>query len=395
LTAAHLVFSDQTLSYVSRAHWFSRRYVGAIEPLPQAARGFYVLSGYAAQRTNDLDSGYWPGQSTPPSRNMDVAALYFTLPVAGGGHGGYLPSDEAPNTWLSSTARKMLVGYPVDGSQFGADLVPGRMYQTEPQPFPLSPAPDPVPGRQKVYLAPWLLSYPGSSGGPFYVELNDYFCPAGVCLGTVFSGERPYASVVRAIDSEVVDLIEQAAALGDRGTNTTSGSFIRIHRRSDELPYGLLRVTISPEAALSAGAGWRLEGESETDFRSDNSQAYSIPVGVYPIEFRTPVGYLSPTNWLLAVVNGGATTEIPAVFTPLPRLTFSLTSGLLVAGGAGWKCEIQYTSSLSKPSEWQSLGEIELRENAWRLPINELPIEESPRQFFRAILSGLDDRLGN
>src|SRR5205823_9588244 len=169
LTAAHLVFNDQTLSYVSRAHWFFRRDAGVSEPLPQAARSFYVLSGYAAQRTNDLASGYFPEQSTPPSRNLDVAALYFLLPVAGGGHGGYLPSDAVPNTWLTSTALKMLVGYPVDGSQFGdASIVPGKIYQTDPQPYPLSIATDTVPAQQQVYTAPWSLTYPGNSGGPLY-----------------------------------------------------------------------------------------------------------------------------------------------------------------------------------------------------------------------------------
>ncbi len=186
LTAAHLIFNDQTLSYVNRAHWFFRRDVGVGEPQPQAARGFYVLTGYAAQRTNDLNSGYSPDQSTPPSRNLDVAALYFLEPVAGGGYGGYLPSDAAPNTWLTSTALKMLVGYPVDGSQFGdASIVPGRMYQTDPQPYPLSLATDPVPGQQQVYLAPWFLSYPGNSGGPLYVQLNGYYYPAAVYLGTL------------------------------------------------------------------------------------------------------------------------------------------------------------------------------------------------------------------
>src|SRR5205814_6104527 len=74
LTAAHLVFNDQTLSYVSRAHWFFRRDAGASEPFPLAARAFYVLSGYAAQRINDLASGYASDQSPPPSRHMDGAA---------------------------------------------------------------------------------------------------------------------------------------------------------------------------------------------------------------------------------------------------------------------------------------------------------------------------------
>jgi hypothetical protein len=117
-----------------------------------------------------------------------------------------------PNTWLGSTALKMLVGYPVDGSQFGTNIVAGQMYQTDPQPYPLSPATDPMPGQQQVYVAPWFLSYPGNSGGPPYVQLNGYYYPAAVYLGTLFSGSQPYASVVRAIDSNVVNLITRAAS---------------------------------------------------------------------------------------------------------------------------------------------------------------------------------------
>src|SRR5207244_10102666 len=127
LTAAHLVFDDQTLSYVSQAYWFFQQQTGEFSPAPLLARGWCILSdygGYAAQRTNDLQI-YALDTSTPQSRNLDVAALYFESPVAAGGYGGYLPSDAVPNSWLSSTAEKMLVGYPVDGSLFGdASIVP-------------------------------------------------------------------------------------------------------------------------------------------------------------------------------------------------------------------------------------------------------------------------------
>src|SRR5437867_3502137 len=44
LTAAHLVFNDQTLSYVSEAYWLFQREAGVFEPQPLPARGWYVLS---------------------------------------------------------------------------------------------------------------------------------------------------------------------------------------------------------------------------------------------------------------------------------------------------------------------------------------------------------------
>ena len=57
LTAAHLIFSDQTLSYVNQAYWFSHEETGVFAPEPLQARGWYVLSGYAEQRTNDVLGG--------------------------------------------------------------------------------------------------------------------------------------------------------------------------------------------------------------------------------------------------------------------------------------------------------------------------------------------------
>ena len=223
LTAAHLVFNDQTLSFVSQAYWFYQQETGVFAPDPLPARGFYVLSGYAAQRTNDVLGGLGPDQSSPQSRNMDVAALYFQTPAANGGYGGFLPSDATPNPWLASTAEKLLTGYPVDGSQFGISTITnGVMYETGPQTTPFGLATDPV-ADQQVYTAPWLLSYPGNSGGPLYVQYDGYYYPAGVYLGSLYNGTVPYASAVRAIDSNVVNLVNLAASLGDTGTNYSGG----------------------------------------------------------------------------------------------------------------------------------------------------------------------------
>jgi sugar lactone lactonase YvrE len=310
LTAAHLVFNDQTLAYVSSAYWFFRQDPSMSDPTPQAARGWYVLSGYAAQRTNDLQSGYSPDESTPPSRNLDVAALYFPLPVAGGGSGGYLPSDNVPNTWLSGSAPKMLVGYPVDGSQFGnSSIVPGQMYQTAPQTFPFTIAQDPVAGEQEVYTAPWLLSYPGNSGGPLYVQFNGSYYPAAVYLGTLFSGSQPYASLVRAIDSNVVVLISQAGALGDSGTNNSGGGVITI------VPTGVssshpayLIMSLGPPAAVAAGAAWEFTDQPAADYLStaQSVQELSSSASV-SLQFLAIPGWNLPPSQTLSLEAGANT----------------------------------------------------------------------------------------
>ena len=78
LTAAHVLFDDRLLSYVTEARWFFRKQKGEYEPLPQTPRGWAKRDGYATARTNDIRSrGLSPGESSPESRNEDVAAMYF------------------------------------------------------------------------------------------------------------------------------------------------------------------------------------------------------------------------------------------------------------------------------------------------------------------------------
>jgi sugar lactone lactonase YvrE len=382
LTAAHLVFNDATLSYVSDVHWFFRRDAGVSEPLPQAARSFFVLSGYAERRTND-----YPVASTPQSRNFDVAALYFPDPVAGGGHGGYLPSDAVPNTWLTSRALKMLVGYPVDGSQFGdASIVPGKMYQTDPQLYTLSAAVDSVEGRQEVYVAPWFLSYPGNSGGPLYVQLNGSYYPAGVYLGTLFNGNTPYASAVRAIDSTVVNLITNAAMLGESGTNNTGGGVITLvpsQAISAKHP-GYLSFRLGPPAAVTAGAGWRLQGDMNYSSATNYTRAINSTNAI-TIEFKPIPGWILPTNVMVSIVPG-IRRIVDANYAPetrQPRLSVLSTNGdielRLMEGIDGQAYQIEKRSSLTEGA-WET---VSIMSNSFNLVLPK-PGANEPTMFYRA-----------
>jgi len=368
MTAAHLVFSDQTLSYVSQIYWYFQEEAGVFVPEPQAARGWYVLSGYASQRTNDILGGLAPGQSSPQSRNLDVAALYFPSPVAGGGYGGYLPSDTVPNSWLNSTSQKMLVGYPVDGSSLGdSSIAPGVMYQVGPQSNPLNLATDPV-ADQQVYTATWFLSYPGNSGGPLYVQFNGYYYPAGVYLGTLYNGIVPYASLVRGIDSNVVNLITRAQALGDSGTNGTGGGVITIVAGSGSPQLAYLQVDIGPQAALDAGGAWRVQGT--TAWASDPQYTATLASGSsVTLEFKAiPAWNLPPNNTVQ--ITPGQMTVVAANYTSNPaQMGVTPASGLSAGGFAGGPfnpSENTYTLtnsggaslnwSASKPGVWLSLS---------------------------------------
>ena len=383
LTAAHLIFNDQTLSYVSQIYWYFQRETGSFEPEPQAARGWYVLSGYAAQRTNDLQSGlYGPDQSTPQSRNLDVAALYFLSPMAGGSYGGYLPSDATPNPWLSGSSLKMLVGYPVDGSMFGdASIVPGMMYQTDPQPFALNVSTDPV-ANQRVYTASWFLSYPGNSGGPVYAQFNGYYYPAGIYLGTLFNGAQPYASAVRAIDSDVVNLIIRAGTLGDSGTNNSGGGVITIipSQAITASNPGYMQWQLAPASAVAAGAGWKLQGDASYSSATNYVRVVTSTNAVV-VQFKPINGWNLPTNQAVAVLPGQITTYV-AYYTPSNSMLQASATGIAITGTVGTMYRIERSTSLANGS-WAAVSTNTITTNGFNFVLPK-PTTNGP-SFYRAV----------
>jgi hypothetical protein len=335
LTAAHLVFNDQTLSYVGEAWWYPQEEAPQYVPQPQPAQGWLVLGGYASQRTADLQSGlYAADQSSPQSRNFDVAALYFSSPVAGGGYGGYLPSDATPNFWLTSSAEKMLVGYPVDGSIFDiAGITGGQMYQVGPQPYPLSLATDPV-SDQQVYTADWFLGLPGNSGGPLYVQLNGVYYPAGVYLGSLFSGTIPIASAVRAIDSNVVNLITNAQAFVTTGKNNSGGGVVLINAGAGITSNpGAVEVTVAPPAAAQAGGAWKFSNLSDSEYSVDNPSALPVTsTDSEQLQFRQIPGWNLPGSQAVTVSPGKVTSltgayTLAVSWTTPPAITYGTPLG--------------------------------------------------------------------
>jgi sugar lactone lactonase YvrE len=397
LTAAHLVFDDQTLSYVSQAYWYTQEPVANASPGypsdPLAARGWYLLSGYAAQRTNDM-AVYEAGTYTPQAANLDVATLYFLSPVAGGGYAGYLPSDASPNTWLTGNALKMLVGYPVDGSQFDVtNVVAGQMYQTQPQPYPLALSTDPV-ADQQVYTATWFLGYPGDSGGPLYVQLNGYYYPAGVYLATLYNGTTPYASAVRAIDSEVVNLITNAAALGDSGTNHSGGGVIAIIATQgvNANDPGFVDVKLAPPEAVEAGAAWRLTGLANADltnlyfftnYFSTNWIVVTYTTNGFAVEFKPIAGWISPLTNVVTLIPNVVTNLIGFYTVTNPVMVADASRGIGIKGTAGTEYRIESCSSLTS-GDWSTVSTNTIGTNgfSWVVPA---PTTNNSTIFYRAV----------
>jgi hypothetical protein len=331
LTAAHMMFDDENLSFVDgdKVYWFFQKQAGGFDPKPQTPRGWYMLSSYSAARTNDLlinTNLYSPGVSSAESRSHDVAVLYFQSPAARGGYGGYLSSDSVPNEWLSSSLPKMLVGYPLDGTVAGStNIIGGQMHATQTNNYTFTQE-----LTNNVYLTTGFLSFAGNSGGPVYVlNTNSIYYPAGVYLGTVGN-----ASAVRAIDSNVVNLItlaEDAGRNGDSGTNFTGGGVFRIVSSAPGGGGGSLQVHIGPTNALQAGGGWRVVGQSSYQ-NNPNATAW-FTTATAEIEFAEVPGWASPTNRTVSIPQG--VTIIEAIY--LATMQVNLGPSSAMAAGGGWR----------------------------------------------------------
>lgn len=321
LTAAHVVFDDASLSFVapSSIQWLFQRSSSAYEPEPQTPRGIFPLSGYAAQRQTDGT----PGESSPASQNLDVAALFFLESAGRGGSGGYLASDTHPNEWLDSPRQKILAGYPVDGIATGQQ---GEIFATAPRNVRFTP------GLGATYVTEDITSSGGMSGAPLSVQYDDgnYF-PAAIYLGGTAQ------TVVRTIDSEVRDLIIQANMSANGGDNNVGGGITLTSTRSlgnDDAP-GEIQVTILPALAVSAGARWSIKevGSSNTPLpRESGATVSGLSAGDYLLQLTSVSGFQAPEINTVKIAKGKLR-KITFTYAPsVPAITssgsYSLTRGM-------------------------------------------------------------------
>jgi hypothetical protein len=275
----------------------------------------------------------------------------------------------------------MLVGYPVDGSAFGATVQPGLMYSSPSQPLATAL----TQSSNNVYTASWFLSYPGNSGGPFYVQFNGYYYPAGVYLGTLGSGAAS-VSLVRAINSEVVNLINLAASEGDAGTNNAGGgiiTFIAGEGLSSAHP-AYVQLLLGPPSAVQDGAGWRLQGDSA--YGSGMNYTRLVTSAGVALEFKSIPGWKAPAGQTVQLIPGALTIISNQLYTVQPpTLTLDTTHGLRLAGASGTTYRIEYRTNLST-GQWLPLQTNTAGTNATQ--ILSWPPANSPGVYYRAVWLG-------
>ena len=291
-TAGHVVFDDGSLSFILDLQWLFQRHSSEHEPRPQTPRGFYLAAGYAEARQAD---GVEPGVGTPESQDLDYAVLYFQEEAGRGGVGGFLASEAMDeNEFLSSSAEKMLAGYPVDGIP-ESDL--GKVHATPIFTDAL------IPAFGETWTTSAVYGVGGISGGPLFARhSNGAFYPAAIYLGG--AGQ----AVVRAIDSDVVNLFLRAEASGNGGENNTGGGITHtsVAGNISATDPGALRVVIEPASATALGAGWQLVPEST--WRQGGALKSGLSAGTYNLVFNPIDGFEAPEMQAVEVTGGQLTT---------------------------------------------------------------------------------------
>jgi parallel beta-helix repeat protein len=368
LTAAHVVFDDATLTYVTGVRWFFQHYKGEFEASPQTPRGWYAFSGYAAARTNDAS----PGISSPASQNLDVAALYFLEDAGRGGQSGYLVSEPDQTEWVTAPALKTLLGYP---AEVVSDINRGKVHAT----YPGNISFDPITSR--LFGTSAIRGYPGMSGGPLCVQLSGVFYPAAVYLGG--SGQ----TIVRAIDGAVATLINRADLTANTGDNNTGGGVVQLAAGGGILfAPGYFQIIVEPPEAVSAGAGWRILELTNALFFNDNAATYELPPATYTVTNQPIFGFLTPSNWQLAIV-GNQTAIVTNRYVSLaPRAAAPVwsngTLGLRFSTPAGQRYAIEGSTNLVN---WTPLVTNTVTANGL-LSFTVTNLTSPPRGFYRARL---------
>jgi hypothetical protein len=358
LTAGHVLFNDVSFSYVTNAQWLFQRDAwpaGEYEPVAQVPRGFYLLAGYAAQRQAENT----PGQSSPASYHLDAAALYFVEPAARGGYGGYLVSTPT-NQWLTAAAQKLLVGYPVAVVDMGNR---GRMHATTPGVVNFAP----LPGYEELFGTTGIQSYGGNSGGPLYVKhSNGNFYPAGIYLGGTAQ------TVVRALDTNVVELLRRAEISANGGANSGGGgvTYVGIPGPIPGIAIGYLRVNVGPAGAVSGGARWQVSGAS-TLFNP--AELVGMVAGSYTLTFTAVPGYVTPGARSVSVGDNQTNTVTVTYAGALGTLRVTLLPAGAVSAGAAWRVvgETNWTNSAVSRTLAAGNYTVEFKpSNGWCAPTN-------------------------
>jgi len=115
-------------------------------------------------------------------------------------------------------------------------------------------------------------------------------------------------------------------------TATATGTYV-------EIPSGWLLVTITPQAAVDAGAQWRRVGTEE--WFDSGSTEEDVPEGSHEVEFKALEGWTAPPNQTVTITAGETLTAagVYTIVVPTGSLQVILTPEVATTAGIRWRVD--------------------------------------------------------
>ncbi|NIP55678.1 MAG: hypothetical protein GWN77_06655 [Gammaproteobacteria bacterium] len=110
-------------------------------------------------------------------------------------------------------------------------------------------------------------------------------------------------------------------------TTTATGIYVR--------QIGALNVTIAPQAAIDAGAKWRVDSGT---WRDSNDTEPNLPVGFHLLEYKHVTNYIEPNSETI-LVNYGPTTTTSGTYIPAGSLQVTISPPEAIDDGAQWRID--------------------------------------------------------
>ena len=98
---------------------------------------------------------------------------------------------------------------------------------------------------------------------------------------------------------------------------------------------GSLRVTISPQGAVNAGAHWRVGG----GVWHGSGETQTVSVGQHTVEFSDVAGWTKPGNRTVTISNGQTTDSSGAYTQPTGSLRVTIAPQGAIDAGARWRVD--------------------------------------------------------
>ena len=192
---------------------------------------------------------------------------------------------------------------------------------------------------------------------------------------------------MRAINGEVVDLINRAEISGNGGGNISGGGVAILGSGLSAPAFGTgqLIVNLNSVSASGVRSGWRIVGSPDTNYLTATQSTVALfGGGSYPIEFRVVPGFVTPSNRTIQMAVGGNVTLQADYVAIRPLLGLNRANGLSLSGGTGAVYRVEFVTNLTPNATWSPLINLLLSSNPQTIS-NTRPATNGTR-YYRAVL---------